>query len=400
MILVQLGRQPEISLAELRVLYGTEKVTRASSEFAFVDTKNIDISNLGGSLKCARVIKKLPKAKDDSSSLAEISAYINGSFIDQLRGIDGKITLGISIYGLRASARAVQKIGIVLKAKLKKQNISLRLVPNEEVALSSATSHNNKLGLSDKKIELVIIKTFGGDVIIASSLGAQNITSYTKRDRLRPRRDAFVGMLPPKLAQIMLNLAVGGLNIPYEDRKKHLILDPFCGTGTVLQEALIQGYSVVGSDLSEKMVSYTKENLDWLKNNFSVQGDIEQVTVADATTYQWSLKNKNDISAVVCETYLGQPFSAPPSPAKLKEVTGNCNHIITTFLENIHKQLPNGSPLCIAVPAWQAIDSSFTHLPLINNLSKLGYERVITSPLLYHRPGQVVGREILVLKTK
>jgi hypothetical protein len=37
----------------------------------------------------------------------------------------------------------------------------------------------------------------------------QDIDAYAERDFERPMRDAFVGMLPPKLAQIMLNLAVG-----------------------------------------------------------------------------------------------------------------------------------------------------------------------------------------------
>ena len=230
-------------------------------------------------------------------------------------------------------------------------------------------------------------------------------------------------MLPPKLAQIMLNLAVGAINPPAAlptvssesnvtdyvgnrviDSSERLasgspvvILDPFCGTGTVLQEALLRGFSVVGSDLSEKMVAYTRENLGWLQEAFHTTGTILNINPADATSYTWNIAHA--IDAVVCETYLGQPFSAPPSPTKLQEVVRNCNHIISTFLRNIHPQLQPGTPLCIAVPAWQSTDGRFTHLPLIKQLRDLGFERTITAPLLYHRPGQVVARELLVLKT-
>ena len=58
---------------------------------------------------------------------------------------------------------------------------------------------------------------------------------------------------------------------------------------------------------------------------------------------------------------------------------------------------PN-TTLCIAVPAWQNREGRFTHLPLIKNLKKLGYQQIINKNLLYHREDQVVAREILVLK--
>ena len=177
-----------------------------------------------------------------------------------------------------------------------------------------------------------------------------------------------------------------------------IVLDPFCGTGTVLQEALLHNFDVIGSDLSEKMATYTTENLNWLQKNFDTAGKVLYISQADAVDHRW--KQSKKISAVVCETYLGQPFSAPPSPTKLKEVSGNCNHIISKFLTNIHSQLQPGTPLCIAVPARMSADGRFTHLPLIKQLSKLGYERIISKPLLYHRPEQVVAREILVLKVK
>ena len=109
------------------------------------------------------------------------------------------------------------------------------------------------------------------------------------------------------------------------------------------------------------------------------------------------------IDAVASETYLGQPFSAPPSPAKLEEVRGNCNHIIGTFLRNIAPQLQPGTPLCLAVPAWRGTDGRFTHLALIQKLSSYGFsEKKLThvrpSELLYYREEQVVARQLLVLE--
>ena len=151
------------------------------------------------------------------------------------------------------------------------------------------------------------------------------------------------------------------------------------------------------------MVSYTSENLAWLQRRSAAAtpGTVHSVTQADATTHQWPLARQ--LSAVVCETYLGQPFSAPPAPAKLSTVRTTCNHIISHFLTNLRPQLRPGTPLVIAVPAWRGSDGQFTHLPLITQLEQLGYQRrllrhVRPTDLCYYRENQVVARELLVVE--
>ena len=440
MYIALLGRQPEISLAELATVFGADCVNRISQQFAKVQTAQFDITTLGGTIKYAKVIAELPASRTDKTSLLAASRFITQHYHAKWAHSPHKITLGLSAYNLNMSARDVQKTGLILKSSLKKSGTSLRLIPNDQPALSTATAHNNKLGGSPYKVELLLIKTTDRRLIIAESRGVQNITAYTRRDRHRPRRDTFVGMLPPKLAQIMLNLALGAGPLAHQksctgripavssksnasgnavrraidlserlesdlatevDRRRPLILDPFCGTGTVLQEALLAGYDVIGTDLSQKMVDCTTENLSWLQSTFTTPGhpigrviDIHQ---ADATTHRWP--DSQHLTAVVCETYLGQPFSAPPAPQKLAEVVGNCNHIITGFLTNIRPQLAPNTPLCIAVPAWYDASGRATHLPLIKNLQKLGYHQLNHIPLIYRRPDQVVARELLILRT-
>ena len=436
MYIALLGRQPEISLAELAAVFGTDRVNRISQQCAEVQTSQFDITTLGGTIKCAEVITELPASRTDKASLLAASRFITQHYQAKWAHSPHKITLGLSAYDLAVGARDVQKTGLILKSSLKKSGTSLRLIPNDQPALSTATAHNNKLGGSPYKVELLLIKTTDRRLIIAESRGVQNITAYTRRDRHRPKRDAFVGMLPPKLAQIMLNLALDAWPLTGQrscgnsatrsasslsDKSMVLrtalpdafdleetagsqaavtILDPFCGTGTVLQEALLAGYDVVGTDLSQKMVDYTAENLSWLQSTFTAPsrpiGRVIDIHQADATTHRWP--NSTHLTAVVCETYLGQPFSAPPAPQKLAEVAGNCNHIITGFLINIRSQLAPNTPLCIAVPAWYDASGWATHLPLIKNLQKLGYYQLNRTPLIYRRPDQIVARELLVLK--
>ncbi len=72
----------------------------------------------------------------------------------------------------------------------------------------------------------------------------------------------IVGMMPPKLVQMMINLAGPSINAE-SNRKLSAIYDPFCGLGTTLIEAANMGITeVYGSDLSPEMVRATTDSLD------------------------------------------------------------------------------------------------------------------------------------------
>ena len=106
-------------------------------------------------------------------------------------------------------------------------------------------------------------------IIIARTKKVQDITDYTDRDRNRPKRDAYVGMLPPKLAQIIINLASGNNQIAGKR-----LLDPFCGTGVIPQEALLMGFDVYGTDIEQKMIDYSQINIEWLKSRRNIKGNV------------------------------------------------------------------------------------------------------------------------------
>ncbi|QQS21538.1 hypothetical protein IPM09_03360 [Candidatus Saccharibacteria bacterium] len=387
MYIALLGRQPALGMAELEQLFGSASTRWFSDTSALIDSPSFDFDRLGGSQKAGLVVAEL------RGDWQRVSKTIIDTYVRGWAGHEGKITLGISAYGFSCGARDVQKTGIILKSSLKKQGVSLRLIPNTAPALTSATSHHNKLGLSRNHVELLIVRASNGNVIVAESIGAQNITAFAARDQGRPKRDAYVGMLPPKLARMMVNMLGSSAHVPGST-----VLDPFCGTGVLLQEAALLGFGVYGTDLSAKMVDYTQANLRWLTDKYHLAPSV-RTTIGDAMDTSWQLP----IDAIATETYLGQPFSAPPSAAKLTEVRGNCDHIISSFLRNLAPQLAVGTPLCVAVPAWRGAGDSFTHLPLIDTLGTLGYRRVHLrhvrdSQLLYYREDQVVARELLLLE--
>ena len=399
-----LGRQPALGLAELESLYGGDAVSDIAPGIAglILDIREVDFARLGGSTRLAAVIGEVPSSSWKQVEKALIGLAKSTAFA---LSTSGKFHLGLSAYGFDVSPTKINALGLTLKKVLRaRHDGSVRLVPNTTAELSTAQVFHSHL-TDEHGAELLIINC-QNKTIIARTTAVQDIDGYTLRDRGRPKRDARVGMLPPKLAQIIVNLASGEIQ-RHESRdmsqEKITVLDPFCGTGVVLQEALLMGYSAYGTDLEPRMIAYSEANLDWLASKFKIPDST--LEVGDATNHQWQIskfQTPNSKIVVACETYLGRPFTERPSSAIFAQTIREVNLILKRFLQNIQPQLPQGSRLCLAVPCW--FDGrEQKHLPFLEHISGMGFERVAfqrasNEDLIYHREGQIVGRELVTLR--
>lgn len=385
--LVILGRQPALGLAELERLYGADLLHPVDRQVAVVDVdpKDMQFARLGGTVKLAKVLTRL-----DTTAWPQVIRYIAKTVPEHLQYIpDGKIRLGLNVYGLRMTIAEVNRAGLEIKKAIKKAGRSVRVVPNTTLELNSAQSLHNQL-TGPTGLEFVLVKD-GNGTLLAQVVHVQDINAYAARDQARPKRDARVGMLPPKLAQIIANLSAV--------QPGQTVLDPFCGTGVVLQEALIMGASAYGTDLEQRMIDFSQVNLDWLNTKYDLSGSFTLET-GDACTHQWS----KPFDTVAGETYLGRPFSAEPDTEVLGQVTRDVDTIHRKFLKNMAQQTPAGLTLCLAVPAWKT-KNGFKHLGTLDSLEELGYTRmsfvhVRNEDLVYHREDQFVGRELVVLTRK
>lgn len=419
-----LGRQPALGLAELESLYGSDKVRPSGDHAAVVDVDPclLAFDRLGGSVKFCKLLTTL-----DTTDWKQVERFLVQVSPDHSKAMpEGKMQLGLSTLGFSVSVEKVQALGLTLKKAIRKTGRSVRFIPNKELELNTAQVIYNHL-TGQNGWELVLIRD-DTQTIIAQTVKVQDIDAYTRRDRERPKRDARVGMLPPKLAQIMINLAVGVLPdearqsiceippdepIPAQHFTGVRLLDPFCGTGVILQEATLMGYDVYGTDKDARIVSYTDTNLMWLLKQpgcpITIPPEHEndskwryfKLEQGDATSHTWSPKP----TVIASETYLGRPFTATPNPEVLAQTIADCNLITKKFLQNIHGQIDPGTRLCLAIPAWQLKSNQFKHLPLIDQIEDLGYNRVdlahvSAEELLYYRPDQIVARELLVITRK
>lgn len=369
-----LGRQPLLSVAELESQFSDVSILsmpRNGSALAeFSSMKEPNIARLGGTIKIAKELTEFGKFSSPEQYLLSLD-------------FSGKYVIGVSDYSRYASARGAQGEALKIKRILKKAGRSARVLPNKTADLSSASVFHNQLGEKPGHVELIKYEKrwFIG-------IGVQNINAYRDRDQKRPARDAKVGMLPPKLAQILINLCG-----PLEAGS--VVLDPFCGTGVVLQEAILMGYIAYGTDISERIVGFARQNLRHLADSN------QELSVGDATSFVW----EQPVDAVACEAYLGPPMSQPPAEIKLKAVKQECRAIILGFLKNLAKQVKPGVPVVMAIPAWRRENGHYERLKILDEVASLGYNvekynNLSQDDLLYFRDGQVVAREIIVLRKK
>lgn len=387
-----LGREWKLSASEILSVFGedhealTHEILCKNFSYEFEDPQAI-LDNLGGTVKIAKVFDE---AKSLGDAEAKIINYLNGNF-------DGKCVFALSLYNISA------KLKNVLRKLLK--NIKDALRDRGKVRFLNKPGENiRSVVVSEEKLhkkgtDILVFKN-GGNFLLATTVAVQNFKKYSKRDYNRPCRDAKSGMLPPKLAQIMINLACGDASKNVSKEKSKLIYDPFCGSGTVLMEAMLMGYKVIGSDISEKAVACTDNNIGWLCEKFKVDKPLlKDLFVKDATKIgSKDLKTCPDF--IVTETYLGPPLFKLPSKKEMDVNFGNVQRLVLDFMKRILPIIGRNGTMLIAVPFYRRGNTVYYMENLVEKVQELGYDvsglfgSGKRGSLEYSRKDQVVGREV------
>lgn len=388
-IFALLGAHPDLSIAEIGVLTQASPAWKAG-QIAIFDNVEAELNplqfRLGGTQKLGVVIGTVTTT--DQKELASFLAT-------DLMALhpEGKLNFGLSVYGdnqtrLDQVRTATKNLGLETKSRLKEAGRGARYVISREATLSAVVVVSNHL--LSKGAEYVLIVR-DNDIVIGRTVAVQNVDDWANRDFNRPRRNAKQGMLPPKLARIMVNLTG-------QDGNGKTLLDPFCGSGTVLMEAGLVGYTgVVGGDINATATSDTEANHDWLiAQNFKT-GKLRTYT-APAREIMNHVGARS-IDAVVTETYLGRPRKGLETEAEIEEAI---EYLVTLYQESfsaIKDVLKPGAVVVIAAPVHFIDDKPF-YVPVTDIMHKLGYTSAPTAcdNMVYHHKDQYVGRQILRFK--
>lgn len=388
-----LGSHPSLSRLEvLRVLTARELspiVREESEQYLIVQVKsrlNEQLQDvLGGSDRFAHILGTFPALP----TAADINALLPSSI--------QKVSVGLS--GLGVDAGYLNRLGVELKdARAGKVRFVL---PNGKAErLNAAQVMAHKLD-KEPNAEFTIVRTQNGSWSVGRTVAVQDIGAYELRDTKRPFRDPAVGLLPPKLAQMMLNFALS----PDRTRETMQILDPFCGMGTVLQEGWLMDHVMIGSDSSERMIRGSEKNLTWLGQHFNLsEAKRPHLFIHQANT-RWSKRWHGAVDAVVTEPFLGKPLRKPLPKAQLEKHINELGALYHRVFTTLRPVLKEQGLLVFILPAfrmerggeeWQLFPERF-----LDALARVGYSKDQLgtgerSEMLYARPTALVGREITV----
>ena len=205
-------------------------------------------------------------------------------------------------------------------------------------------------------------KTFVGTLTSGKFVFGLKLAEIASRPFVerRPRKKPFFhpSAMQPKLARCMVNLA--------RPKAGNLVLDPFCGTGTMLIEAALTGCKVLGLDVQRRMARGTVKNLAHFKLR------PEGVLVADARNLPMTRTD-----CVVTD---------PPYGISSSTLKRSTSQLVEQLLTSVHELLDKGQRICMAAPKT---------LKIVQIGTALGYRHLESHLVYVHRS---LTREVVVFE--
>ncbi len=204
-----------------------------------------------------------------------------------------------------------------------------------------------------------------------------NNTNVKKRDMQKPiRRESLA--ISPRLSKILINLSSAKPN--------DMLLDPFCGIGGILQEALIKKINVYGIDKDKSATENAKKNIKWLTKNYKIEN-----------TYKIENKNSQNISgipfsSIATEAPLGKLLRKKPSDKEAKQLILDFEAYIIPILKHLKKIKNPSTKIAITFPVIQSFHTNAQKIA-----EKTGL-KIYINPIQESRENQFISRDILVLQ--
>lgn len=415
-----LGRKNRLSTAELLSLFNRQTVNGNNVHIIDITPEVViatfenplsrpqeSLNLMGGTVKIVEIFAETIFNEE------KLASIIGEHLTDNCAFSDTKLPYGLSVHSFtQKNEEILKKLLTKIKKFLKGKGVNSRFINKNFTNLKTAAIIGEKL--IQKGAEIVLIK--GGKKVYAGrTIAIQDIESYGHRDFDRPERDPRLGMLPPKVAQIMINL--GGLtdiNAPQLEPKDKShqpfnLYDPFVGIGTILTEGLLMGYSVIGSDINPQVIEKCQKNIDWIIANKYFLKQTHKLFEKDAT-----LLEKTDlpmkIDLIVTESYLGPPQNRLPAEKEINRIFKEIEDMVYKFLRTAYRLIDTNTYLIISIPAYRGQETyhfienvpeiarkmGFTIEPAIPHqlAAKFNLPIHARDSIIYDRPDQTVAREI------
>lgn len=390
-----LGHSPKLSYAEILSFFRLKnikfEIIAFEDEFLICNlSDNFDptvaMMSLGGIIKIGKL-----EFEFFSSEYADVFKLNMIRYIKNNLDTSKKIKIGFSFYRVSSKIYSFMlKEQMRIKKALSEDNISSRIVVSKNKDLSAVIVFKEKL-ISDSGLDIQVLQ-FEENIYCMKTIAIQDFERFGRIDYKRPRIDSQSGMMPPKLAQIMLNLSIS----------RGAVFDPFCGSGTILLMAGELGFSkIIGSDILSRAVSDSNENLKWYENVFNKKLDYE-VFESDVLSLPSKIKNY-EIDCIVSEGYLGKALRGNESFEFIQKQIKELEDLYIKTFETYSNILEEKAIVVMSVPVF-VLGTKLMYLDVLEKIEKCGFrldnlveEKYLgkRKTLIYKRDDQKVYREIV-----
>ena len=380
-----LGKNRELSIAEIIMYYRHRNVKMDFRMIAknaiLVESDFIpEAESLGGTIKIIKIIDEF----------RNFDPYLVDAPQDHLKAKNNVFNFGISVYG-KSRSWTIKNTGLFrVMQKNIKDILKSRGIKSKFVKFSGEVDN---VMLAKKHINDIIIFFRGDSGYVGITDSFSNPLEFKKRDEKKPIIVPTMG-IPIRLAKIMLNLA--GV------MKGKAILDPFCGTGIILQEAVIMGAFINGSDIDEKMVSYTKKNLSWVLDEYKISGIRVDAIIKKVDVAKLTKAFPQAFDAIATEPYFGPAIKRLSSMKTAKHLINKSVIIYETAIKQISAVLRKGGYLCIVVPSYRTnkgnIHMNFRKIFTRHGLEEVNIYEGLKQP--FREEKKTLTREIFLLVKK
>jgi tRNA G10 N-methylase Trm11 len=382
------GKNWKLSLAELASYLKDREIKFEvqffSKEFFAVsveeDFSASVIDDLGGTIKIGEVKAKFPtlivkeafleRNKQAQSQMA--TSLASSGLVDDMDKSAEKIFFGVSVYcaekTLRPLSGVIQRfVGSTVKDELAGYGKKSKFMGFSKDRRLAQLSHIEvlKKNLVENKAE-VLLCVGRGETWVATTVAVHNPFEFQKRDIYKPNQRKIFA-IPPRLARIMVNLSAC--------TPGKVLLDPFCGVGTILQEALLARAKVVGVDVNPWCVKAANENLEWIKREYSLE-DAEFRVVQGNVGRLAEKIGQETVNCIVTEPDLGPALRQVPTGPYALKIIEKLEPLYFTFVEEAHRVLQNGGRLVLVTPYIITRSGQSVTMPIGEKLGNLGFRRI------------------------
>lgn len=382
------GKNWKLSLAELVSFLEARKVKFEiglfSKEFFAASIEEsvgaLAIADLGGILKIGSVatdfatqmVEKAFLQKNIQTQM-QIKRDItsNGLIAEMLKAASGKTVFGVSVYCAEESLRPVSKIiqrfvGSSIKRELAAHGKKSRFMGfsknREHPQLSPVEVLKKNLVENKAEILLCIGKE---QTLVSTTVAVHNPFEFQKRDVGKPNQRKIFA-ISPRLARIMVNLT--------SCTSGKLLLDPFCGVGTILQEALLAKAQVVGVDINPWCVKAARENLEWLKREYALKE--AEYTILQGDARRLTDKIAQEVDCIATEPDLGPALRHVPTTPYATKIIDKLEPLYYSFLEEAYRILKKDGRLVLVTPYIRVRSGKPVTMPIEEKAVNIGFKRV------------------------